>query len=240
MGRTVTTIPARRQEGPTRDAPPRDAPHGQSAYLRLLEAIHAGDLKPGDRLTETDLAQRLNVSRTPVREAMRRLEADGLVGHVPRVGAVIRTLDYGEIMELYEVRAVLECTAARLAARAASDLEIAELADLNAEMAGAVGDAARMFELNRQFHLALLDAAKNRFLVKSVNALQKTMLILGPSTLSETERAEETIDEHGALLDALKAHDAEAADAAMRFHIERSHRVRLRQLRARVRPLDSE
>ncbi len=220
--------------------PRKEPPQGQGAYARLLEEIRTGALQPGDRLTETELAARLNVSRTPIREAIRRLEADGLVIHEPRVGAVIRTLDYSEVMELYEVRTVLECTAARMAAKAASEIEVSELEELNQEMAKLTNDATAMFELNRQFHLSLLDAAKNRFLVKSMNALQKTLLILGASTLAETERAQETIDEHEALLAALRAGDAAGAEAAMKHHIEKAHRMRLRQLRDRDRPIDAE
>src|SRR5688500_18204979 len=110
--------------------------HGEGAYWRLLEEIRAGLLRPGTRLTESELAERLAVSRTPVREAIRRLEADGLVTHEPRVGAMVRSLGYAEVMELYEMRNVLEGTAARMAARSASEVDVAELAALNEEMAG--------------------------------------------------------------------------------------------------------
>ncbi len=225
---------------PPKDVAAKEPSQGQSAYARLLEAIRRGELKPGDRLTEMELADRLDVSRTPVREAIRRLEADGLVAYEPHVGAVIRKLDYNEVMELYDVRTVLECTAARMAAKAALDIEISELEVLNAEMAAAVGDTQRLFQVNRQFHLSLLDAAKNRYLVKTVNALQKTLLILGTTTLGEADRAQETIKEHEKLLAALRARDADAAEAAMKSHIETAHRMRLRQLRGRVRPLDED
>ena len=87
------------------------------AYSLILDAIDRGRYPPGARLVETELAERFGVSRTPIREAIRQLEADGVVTHVPRQGACIRTLDYAEVMELYEMRAVLEGTAARLAAR---------------------------------------------------------------------------------------------------------------------------
>ena len=81
-------------------------PQGNSAYAQLMDELRAGRLNPGDRLRETELADRLGVSRTPVREAIRQLEADGVVAHIPRQGASIRTLDYAEVMELYEMRAV--------------------------------------------------------------------------------------------------------------------------------------
>ena len=100
---------------------------GEGVYDRLCEQIRSGTIRPGARLTETELAARLGVSRTPVREAIRRLEADGLVDHQPRSGAVVRQLAYPEIMELYEMRTVLEGTAARLSARAASPMRLTAL-----------------------------------------------------------------------------------------------------------------
>ncbi len=213
-----------------------DGPQGNSTYRQLLDEIRRGELLPGARLRETELAERLGVSRTPVREAIRQMEADGLVVHVPRHGATIRELDYIEVMELYEMRAVLEGTAARLAARAASDIELDALSEINDELAAAP-DPMRAYELNRQFHMTLLDAAKNRYLTRSVNALQKTLLILGPSTLLEPARADQAVAEHRELLLALKSRDGIQSEALMRAHIEAAHRVRLKTLRGRERPI---
>ncbi len=210
------------------------APQGQEAYDRLIDAIRAGELAPGDRVTETDLAARLGISRTPVREAIRLLEADGLVTHVPRVGAVIRRLDYSEVTELYDMRTMLEATAAGLAARAASEVEIDEIAAINAEMAQ-TDDPVLRAELNRQFHFALLDAAKNRYLTRAVSTLQKSMLILGPTTMTETKRAEQAIDEHEWIVAALRARDVVEAEHGMRTHMQGAQRMRLRQLRLRER-----
>lgn len=216
-----------------------ELPQGQSAYRRLLEDIRAGTLLPGMRLRETDLADRLGISRTPVREAIRQLEADGLVIHLPRQGATIRSLDHAEVVELYEMRAVLEGTAARLAARAASDIELAELAALNAELAATpAGPQAR--EVNRQFHRSLLDAARNRFLLKSMSALQKTLLILGPTTLADPARAKAAVAEHAAVLAALDARDGAGAEAAMRAHVGAALSARLRGMRGREVPMEDE
>lgn len=215
-------------------------PQGLGAYQRLLENIRTGELGPGARLRETELAERLGVSRTPVREAIRQLEADGLVVHVPRFGATVRSLDYAEIMELYEMRVVLEGTAARYAARSASEAELAELAAINADMARSADDPLAVFNLNREFHLTLLDAAKNRFLVKAAATLQKTLFILGPSTLTERERAAEAFEEHESLLAALRAREPETAEKIMRAHMEAAHRNRLRQLRGRVRKTEED
>ncbi|WP_289033565.1 GntR family transcriptional regulator [uncultured Roseibium sp.] len=210
----------------------QEGPQGNSAYRQLLEEIRSGQLNSGDRLRETELAERLGVSRTPVREAIRQLEADGIVFHVPRQGATIRQLDYSEVMELYEMRAVLEGTAARLAAQAASEIEIEELEALNLELKAA-GSSPDAILLNRQYHAAIMDAAKNRFLLGAVTTLQKTLMILGPTTLSQADRAERAIEEHFGVLEAIKARDGRLAEAAMRSHIESAQRVRVRALRSR-------
>lgn len=220
--------------------PSADLPQGQDAYRRLLAEIRAGSLVPGDRLLEADLARRLGISRTPVREAIRQLEADGLVIHVARVGAAVRSLDPGEVTELYEMRGVLEGTAARLAARAASVVELDELAAINAEMAAGFGNPARLYELNRQFHAALLDAARNRYLARSLAGLQKTLLLLGPTTLEEDERARNAVTEHEAVLTALRARDELGAESAMRAHVAAAHSIRLRQFRNRAAGTDLE
>lgn len=212
--------------------PPRSSEtrQGRDAYERLVLAIREGALRPGDRLVETELAGSLGISRTPIREAIRQLESDGLVVHQPRLGATVRKLDYFEITELYEMRAVLEGTAARFAARAASEVELAELDAINDEMRAAK-DIAKLYDANRQFHAVILNAARNRFLVRSVEAVQKTLLILGPSTMEEGDRAAQAIEEHRDILEALHRRDGETAENRMRAHIEGAHRARLRRLR---------
>lgn len=202
-----------------------------SAYERIRGEIRAKRLLPGTRLTETDLAARLSISRTPVREAIRRLESEGMVEHLPRTGAVVRSLDYPETMELYEMRTVLEGTAARLAARAASAVEIAELCAINDDMAQAMDDSALLIALNRQFHLRLLDAARNRFLLRAMASVENALLLLGPSAMESPDRARGAIDEHRTVIDALTARDGAAAEKAMRDHMEHAQRTRLRMLR---------
>ena len=204
--------------------------HWQSAYDRLMDEIRLGTLLPGARLREAELAARLGISRTPVREAIRRLEADGLVEHQPRQGASLRRLGHAEVTELYEMRGVLEGTAARLAARAASELELDELSEINSEMT-ATSDPVLVARANRQFHATLLNAAKNRFLRRAMTGLRRTALVLGRSTLLELDRSATAAAEHATLLETLHRRDGEAAEAAMRTHIEAAHRTRLRQRR---------
>lgn len=214
-----------------------NSPQGQTVYRQLLTEIGSGGLLPGARLRETELAERLSTSRTPVREAIRRLEIDGLVTHVPRQGATVRKLEYGEIVELYEMRMVLEGTAARLAARSALDFEIDELMAINDELRRApLGPPAQ--EMNRQFHRLLIETARNRYLVKSVSALQKAMLILGPTTLGDLERQDEACAEHAQVIQAISARNGEAAEQGMRNHIASALKARVRALRIREEPLE--
>ena len=203
---------------------------GRDTYERILDEIRSGSLNPGDRLTETDVAERLGISRTPVREAMRQLESDGLITQTPRSGSTIRKLDYSEVSELYEMRAVLESTAARFAARAASDVEVEELVSIHELMCDAK-DTQQLHQLNRQFHRCLLDAARNRFLLSAVHSIEKTLLILGPSTFNESDRTTQSNHEHEQLLNAISSRHPVDAEQAMRIHIESAHRARLRQLR---------
>ena len=210
--------------------PQQKLPQGQDAYQRVISEIRSGALLPGDRLTETDLAERLGISRTPVREAIRQLEADGLVVHTPRRGATIRSLGHAEISELYDMRSVLEGAAAQFAARAASEVELCELEAIHESMCAAK-TTEELYSLNQQFHAALLDAARNRFLITAVGVTHKTLLILGPSTTEETGRADSAQIEHADIIPALRARNPEAAGQAMRRHIAAAHQARLRQIR---------
>ena len=196
-------------------------------YDHLFQAIEQGDLKSGGRLLETDLAQRFGVSRTPIREAIRKLEADGIVVHQPRVGAVVRTLGQQEIVELYEMRIVLETTAAAMAAKHASDAEIRTLTVLNADMADAHADPIKVAQLNRKFHRCIMDAARNQFLSHSYKALSYALILLGKTTLETSARVETVVQQHTQIIDALGAGDQDGASTAMRRHMETSldHRL---------------
>ncbi|MDB4829960.1 GntR family transcriptional regulator [Paracoccaceae bacterium] len=201
-------------------------------YQKLLAAIENGDLRPGDRLLETDLAQRFGVSRTPIREAIRRLETDGLVAHKPRVGAMIRVLAQQEIVELYEMRIVLEATAAQMAAKHASKAEIHTLKTLNAQMMQVATDPYKVVMLNRKFHGCILSAARNRFLAQSHNSLSHALVLLGKTTLESSERVKDVVSQHDAIVEALKSVQPETAAKLMRTHMEASleHRLNALQL----------
>jgi len=201
-------------------------------YQKLLAAIENGELRPGDRLLETDLAQRFGVSRTPIREAIRRLETDGLVAHKPRVGAMIRVLAQQEIVELYEMRIVLEATAAQMAAKHASKAEIHTLKTLNAHMMQVATDPYKVAMLNRKFHGCIISAARNRFLAQSHNSLSHALVLLGKTTLESSERVKDVVSQHDAIVKALISGQPETAAKLMRTHMEASleHRLKALQL----------
>ena len=197
------------------------------AYRALHDRIAEGVIAPGDRLREAALAEEFGLSRTPVREALRRLESDGLLVHEPHRGMVVRTLDHRAVTELYLIREVLEGTAAALAARHASDAEIDTLHEMVETQAG-VDDGVEAARLNKLFHRALYRGAHNRYLIDMLDGLATSMTLLGRTTLSLPGRAGNAYEEHRAIIEALHAHDPEAAERAARAHIHAAHRARLR------------
>ena len=205
-----------------------DLSHGEIAYQKLMAAIRAGDFQPGDRLREIDVATRLSLSRTPVREALRRLEAEGIVEHRARIGAIIRTLDHAEVVELYEMRIVLERTAAELAARHAVPAEIDAMEELNAAIGDAIDDPARAAAINHDFHRMIYAATRNRFLLGAARALNNALMLLGPTTLADAARIKTVCDQHAGIVAAIREGDAEAAGRAAAMHLETSLRHRLK------------
>ncbi|MEM7709392.1 MAG: GntR family transcriptional regulator [Pseudomonadota bacterium] len=207
-------------------------PTGHAAYDAIRDRILSGGIRPGDRLREVELAETLGLSRTPVREAIKRLEQDGLIHHEAHRGAVVATLDNQSISELYLIREVLEGTAARLAAQHASAAEIAALEHLLSTQPPEAEDldAAEASRRNAVFHGAIGHAAHNRFLLKSMDGLTNSLALLGPTTLAEPGRITEAMGEHRSILSAIAARDPEAAETAARAHIRAAHQARLRMI----------
>jgi DNA-binding GntR family transcriptional regulator len=199
---------------------------GQDAYERIRAAIRDGSLAPGLRLTEVELAARFGVSRTPVRQALARLEAEGLLTHAPRRGLTVTRPDHSQVVELYVMREILEGAAARLAAQHASETELAAMAELVEQEPSLYGDAAALAALNQRLHGLLYLAAHNRYLLKSLEQLSANMALL-PSLLTVEGRAQSAHEEHRALLKGLNQRDGEAAEAAAKAHARAAQRHRL-------------
>ena len=213
---------------------------GEAVFRSLCEALQAGSYRAGDRLRGEEVAQRLKVSRTPVREALGRLAARGFVEPAGGRGLIVRSLDISEVLELYAMREIMEGAAARLAAEHASAPEVDALRDIEqafveasetdaAEMAGEM--ARELARLNRAFHEAVCCAARNRYLDNASRELQDWIALLGPTTFTVTGRPSTSHGEHQAIIEAIAARDGDKAEQLARAHIREALRCRLKLLR---------
>jgi DNA-binding GntR family transcriptional regulator len=214
-------------------SPSPNRPLGQVAYDQLHELIETGVLKPGDRVSVNGLADKLKISRTPVREAIAWLETDGLVVHEAYRGRVVGSLDRQMVTELYAMRSVLETTAAALAAQNASPAEIGALQEMLVLEEQVLDDPIRRERINRRFHQAIYASAHNRYLLATLKALQSPMVLLGPATASDATRVHSAFAEHRSLVEGISRRDAEAAREAMHQHLEGGQRTRMKELLAR-------
>lgn len=206
----------------------KSKPSGANAYDLILAAIESGELPPGSRLRETELAMRLGISRTPVREALKQLETEGIVEHRPHQGAVVAQLDHTALCELYFLREVLEGAAARLAASHATEAEIEMLQDM-VEVDRTLLDKPRELKRrNKLFHQQLYRASRNRFLIRALDNM-RTNLILGTTIDEKTGGGTTAIESHSAVVKAIGSRDPEAAEQAARNHVREAFKVRLRQ-----------
>ena len=204
-------------------------PRGQTrdAYALILEAIDQGTYRPGDRLVESELADRFGVSRTPIREALQRMETQSLLARDGR-SLIVASLDHTQLSELYIVRGELEGLAARLASRHATPEEVRVLRDMLEGDRALVGDPQALSRANRRFHRQIHLASHNRFLVQQLDLVHRSMALLATTSLSADGRGRGTIEEHEAIVRAIEAEDGDAAYAALREHISRAYMTRLR------------
>jgi DNA-binding GntR family transcriptional regulator len=200
----------------------------KDAYTLILEAIEAGTYKPGDRLVESELAERLGVSRTPVREALQRLETQAMLTRDGR-SLIVASLDHNQLAELYTVRTELEGLAARLAARHATEEELRVLrAMVDDDMALLGGDPRALSRANKRFHKQIHLASHNRFLVQQLDLVHRSMALMATTSFAAEGRDAAGLAEHDAIVRAIEARDGDAAHAALRTHISRAYETRLR------------
>ena len=208
-----------------------ELPLAERVFRQLRQALRGGLYRPGDRLREQEVAERLKVSRTPVREALGRLAMQGLVEPAGSRGMIVRSLTTAEVLELYAMRELLEGAAARLAAQHASRPEFDALADLEAEFEASAPDAPQMARLNLMLHEAITRAARNRYLDGALQELQDAIALLGPTTFSVAGRPASAAEEHREIIAAIAARDPDKAEQAARAHIREALRFRLKLLR---------
>ncbi|WP_438956724.1 GntR family transcriptional regulator [Cognatiyoonia sp.] len=199
----------------------------KDAYDLILEAIDEHIYVPGDRLVESELAERLGVSRTPVREALQRLETQSILTRDGR-SLIVASLDHTQLSELYVVRGELEGLAARLAARHATPEEVRVLRDMLDADKALINDPDAMSRANRRFHKQIHLASHNRFLVQQLDLVHRSMALLASTSIRADGRGIDTLNEHEAIVTAIEKGDGQAAYEALCDHISTAYEIRLR------------
>lgn len=193
----------------------------EKVYKQLKTAIISQKIKPGEILNERKLADDLGISRTPIREALQMLVNDGWVVVEPWKGAFVNPLTEQDLIEVFQVRESLECLAIEIIAEIITDEQIALLSniyDRQEEMA-ANDQANEFIELDRQFHMEIGNFTNNKILIGMLNNLSDMILRLGVQAVQDANRFNQTLGEHTAILEALKARDKKKALEAITMHI---------------------
>lgn len=198
----------------------------------LREAIVSGILKPGERLMEIQLAEELGVSRTPIREAIRRLELEGFLVMVPRRGTYVADLSIKDINEVFEIRTALDVLAAGLAAERITEEELEDMERLLVQIGEFIeaGDAERIVEADGQFHDILYQASRNDRLVGIISNLREQFTRFRSISMAYPGRIKNTLDEHRRLVEAIAQRNPELAQQCAREHMENAEQTLLNDL----------
>lgn len=200
----------------------QDMPLRDVVFHTLRKGILRGDLKPGERLMEIKLAERLGVSRTPIREAIRMLQLEGLVVNVPRKGAHVAKITAKDLKDVLEVRGGLEDLAVRLAITRITPAQMKKLEktayDFQNEVGGSLIDLA---ETDENFHSQIYEATQNHHLVQMLSNIKDQMYRYRVEYLKDKESRDSLAQEHISLCEALRERDCDRATSIMKKHIER-------------------
>ncbi|GAB4303413.1 MAG: GntR family transcriptional regulator [Desulfuromonadia bacterium] len=205
----------------------------QTLREKILEtirnAILTGELKPGARVSEPDLAARFGISRTPIREAFRQLESEGYLTVIPRKGAVVATFSPKDIEEFYEIKSILEGYAARKATPHLTPRDLERLRSINARLGdiAATGDVNLFFKAHNEFHELFIRACGNEKLADMIRGLVGRFKRLRTASLSMPGRMEISVTEHAKIIDAFERRDPNLAETLVRKNAEFGGRVLL-------------
>lgn len=204
-------------------------------FNTLRQAILKGELEPGERLMEIQLAERLGVSRTPIREAIRKLELEGLVHMVPRKGAEVASISEKSLREVLEVRRSLEELAIELACQKITAEQIKELEEAEVQFADAVqkGDAMTIAESDEHYHDVIYQATDNSRLVQILNNLREQMYRYRLEYIKDADKRQILVVEHEHIIRAVKNHNIPEAKQAMREHIDNQQLTVSRNIKER-------
>jgi DNA-binding GntR family transcriptional regulator len=195
-------------------------------YDTLRDAISDGRLGVGERIREEEIARNLGVSRTPVREALHRLQQRGLLVFGAGRGLTVASLSQHQVLQLYAMREILEGSAARFAAQHATTPEIALLWRLQKELCNADHDSMALVSLNRRLHQAIYEAAHNEYLLQTLTVLHDSFALLHGTTFRVPSRRAESDEEHRQIVDAIERRDPDRAESVAREHIRQAQRTR--------------
>jgi len=206
----------------------------EAVHMTLREAILHGALPAGQPLGEVQLANVFGRSRTPVREAILKLESEGLAARFPRRGLVVAQITRDEVLEVYAVREMLDGLSARLAALGILPTELDRLVWLNDRLrvAATADDAKAMIRLNIEFHEAICQASRNSLLQEFMRRIHEWVHRFEDTTMSFPGRGLEAVAEHKALIDAIRARDPEAAERIARAHMSRARQIRIHMIQS--------
>ncbi len=219
-----TRLPAPERSWPIGAAATDDKPLSRRAYEAIFAAIQSGALAPGSLVREAELTEWLEMSRTPLRDALQRLQAQGLLRLQSHRGILISSLDRPAITELYDAREWAEGAAASLAARHATTADVAQMQHILALEREAAEDPALGARYNRALHRAIYDCTRNRYLVEHLMGLSALLALAGNATRRDARRVQEALREHTALVAAIGEGDAGRAEACARAHIQSAQR----------------
>lgn len=205
----------------------------QNIAAHLEDGIVSGVLPAGSRLVEADLCEEFSASRTPVRQALDRLQAQGLIERRPRKGAFVRPITVADSLAVYVAREALEGAAARLVAETENRETVQALRScLKAQKAELKAGTSRdrMFMLDMEFHRTIREATGNPYLIRFLRRIEQSLVLAGPTTYKSPGRMEESVHEHEMLLDALADQDGDSAFQLAMAHIHAAKTTRLRML----------
>jgi len=225
----IVALKARKLAAATSDAL-RNTSRSEFVFASLRDAIWEGRFTPGERIPEEEIAHSLGVSRTPVRDALRRLQERGMLVVGAGRSLVVAELTKQQVLELYAMREILEGSAARFAAQHANEAEIDLLHSVLDEFDRYQDDARMLVSLNRRFHRAICEAAHNRYLIATLDGMHDALALLHGNTFRVPNRRSKSDAEHRRIVLAIERRDADEAEKAARDHVRQAQRTRFAAL----------
>jgi len=225
----IVSLKARKLAAATSDAL-RNISRSEFVFASLRDAIWEGRFAPGERIPEEEIAHSLGVSRTPVRDALRRLQERGMLVVGAGRSLMVAELTKQQVLELYAMREILEGSAARFAAQHANEAEIDLLHRVLDEFDKHQADARMLVSLNRRFHRAICEAAHNRYLIATLDGMHDALALLHGNTFRVPNRRSKSDAEHRRIVLAIERRDADEAEKAARDHVRQAQRTRFAAL----------